>query len=297
MLDRLFVRLIFGLLVGIGVVHLHSSVQAQTDEQPLIDMAPFDVVVLTQAAGGKSVKIATLPQRNYDKRPGDNERLEVVILSHPERKYEVLWRDIEKVNLFERMVYDEAVKKLSEKDFIAAFMNLSFLMQNYPKTPNLEKLRRDFLFQSAAVMFAESRADFSRYFQTMSTLEELFSTAPDYESNSVLAGLSRVTDTLLKHYESKGDMASAKQLLTRLEKTYGDKLQSVVDWKAKLLNMAEQRKSRSDRAHECRQVSRSPLSSHRHGQYLAPDRRRAGDSGRDSSPASDDSRRCYAARE
>lgn len=219
------------------------DLRAQDDGQPLIDMVPFDVIVLTQAAGGKSVKIAPLPLRNYEKRPAETEKLEVVLLSHPERKYEILWRDIDKLNLFERMIYDEAMKKLSEKDFIAAFMNLSFLMQNYPKTPNLEKLRRDFLFQSAAVMFAESRADFSRYFQTMSTLEELHSTAPDYENNTVMAGLSKVTDTLMKHYESKGDMASAKQLLSRLEKAYGEKLQSVVDWKAKLLNMAEQRKA------------------------------------------------------
>lgn len=217
--------------------------QSADDGQPLIDMVPFDVVVLNEAAGGKSVKIACLPKRDYEKRPPDTEKLEVVILTHPERKYEVLWRDIAKVNAFERMIYDEAMKKLGEKDFISAFMNLSFLMQNYPKTPNLEKLRRDFLFQSAAVMFAESRSDFSRYFQTMSTLEELLSTAPDYESNSVLAGLSKVTDTLLKHYESKGDMASAKQLLNRLEKSYGTKLSSVVEWKTKLLNMAEQRKS------------------------------------------------------
>lgn len=218
---------------------------AQNEEQPLIDMAPFDIVVLNQAAGGKSVKIAPLPVRSFEKRPADEEKLQVVILTHPERKYEVMWKDIDKVLLYERMIYDEAMKKLAEKDFIAAFMNLSFLMQNYPKTPNLEKLRRDFLFQSAAAMFAESRTDFSRYFQTMSTLEELASTAPEYEPTSVLAGLSKVTDTLLKHYESKGDMASAKLLLSRLDKAYGEKLQSVVDWKAKLLNMAEQRKAQA----------------------------------------------------
>ncbi len=216
--------------------------RAQSADQPLIDLAPYDTIVLNQAAGGKSVKISPLPVRNYDKRPPDEERLQVVILTHPDRKYEVMWRDIDKIIFFERMIYDEALKKLAEKDFITAFMDLSFLMQNYPKTPNLEKLRRDFLFQSAAAMFAESRSDFSRYFQTMSTLEELHTTAPDYETNSVLAGLSRVTDTLLKHYESKGDMASAKMLLSRLDKTFGDKLQTVVDWKAKLLNMAEQRK-------------------------------------------------------
>ncbi len=129
-------------VVGLG--WLGTSLHAQNDERPLIDTPPFDVVVLTQTAGGKAVKIAPLPQRNYDNRPADTEKLQVVLLSHPERKYEILWRDIEKLNLYERMIYDEAMKKLGEKDFINAFMNLSFLMQNYPKTPNLEKLRRTF---------------------------------------------------------------------------------------------------------------------------------------------------------
>ncbi len=201
--------------------------------------------VLNAAAGGKSVKIAPLAVRSFDRRPADTERLAVVILSHPERKYEVLWKDIERVDFFEVMIYDEANKKLAEKDFISAFMNLSYLMQNYPKTPNLEKLRRDFMFQSAAVQFAESRSDFNRNFQAMATLEELHATAPDYEVNSVLNGLSKVTDSLIRHYQSKGDMASAKQLLDRLSKTYGEKLQSVVEWKNTFLNLAEQRKAQA----------------------------------------------------
>jgi hypothetical protein len=131
-------RFLIGLITLACFMCAPRGAAAQDDGQPLIDMPPFDVIVLTQAAGGKSVKIAPLPQRNYDKRPADTERLQVVLLSHPERKYEILWRDIEKLNLYERMVYDDAMKKLGEKDFIAAFMNLSFLMQNYPKTPNLE---------------------------------------------------------------------------------------------------------------------------------------------------------------
>ncbi len=40
------------------------------------------------------------------------------------------------------------------------------------------------------MMFAESRSDFSRYFQTLSTLEELRNTAPDFEQTSVTQGLS-----------------------------------------------------------------------------------------------------------
>lgn len=215
---------------------------ASGDEVPLIDTPPFDLIVLTVTAGGESVKITPIADRNMAQRPSDSTKLEVVLLSHPDRKYEIAWRDIARIELYERMVYDEALKKLAEKDFISAFMNLSFLMRNYPDTPNLEKLRLDFLFQSAAMMFAESKSEFSRYFQTMSTLEELHSTAPDYEQAKVLMGLSRVTDELLRHYQSKNDMSSAKMLLERLERTYGNSLPSVVTWKNQFLQMAEDRK-------------------------------------------------------
>ena len=101
-------NLILALALVAWLAGLVGRAQAQTDQQPLIDMVPFDVIVLTATAGGQSVKIAPLPQRNYDKRPPDTERLEVVLLSHPERKYEILWRDIEQLNLFERMIYDES---------------------------------------------------------------------------------------------------------------------------------------------------------------------------------------------
>ncbi len=222
---------------------LAQKADAVVDEGiPLIDTPPYDVIVLTEAAGGKSVKIAPIRDRNLTQRPADTVRLEVTLLSHPDRRYEILWRDIARIDLFERMIYDEALKKLSEKDFVTAFMNLSFLMRNYPKTANLEKLRRDFLFQSAAMMFAESRSDFSRYFQTLSTLEELRNTAPDFEQTSVTQGLSRVSDALLRHYQEKGDLSSAKKLLERLEKTYGESLPTIVQWKNQFLQMAEDRK-------------------------------------------------------
>ncbi|MGN6547035.1 MAG: ABC transporter substrate-binding protein [Aureliella sp.] len=212
------------------------------EEVPLIDTPPFDVIVLTAEAGGQRVKVAPVENRDVSQRPSDSTKLQVVLLSHPDRVYQIAWRDIAKLELYEQMVYDEAVIKLAERDFIGAFMNLSFLMRNYPKTPNLEKLRRDFLYQSAAAAFAESKTDFNRYFQTMSTLEELRDSAPEYLESSVTAGLSRVTDTLMRYYKDKGDLASAKKMLERLEAAYGDSLPSVKTWKGEFKQLAEARK-------------------------------------------------------
>ncbi|MGN6136775.1 MAG: ABC transporter substrate-binding protein [Aureliella sp.] len=236
--------LLAAVVLGLGAAGVANAQEAAlpVEETPLIDSPPFDVIVLTEAAGGKRVKISPIADRNMTQRPSDNTKLEVVLLSHPDRRYEIAWRDIARIELFERMIYDEALKKLAEKDFVTAFMDLSFLMTNYPKTPNLEKLRLDFLFQSAAVMFSESKSDFNRYFQTLSTLEELRATAPEFEERSVINGLSRVTDTLLRYYKNEGDLSSAKKLLERMDQQYGDTLPSVATWKAEFKQMAETRK-------------------------------------------------------
>ncbi len=71
---------------------------------------PYDVIVLTEAAG---VNRSRLPDqgRNLTQRPADTVRLEVTLLSHPDRRYEILWRDIARIDLIERMIYDEALKE------------------------------------------------------------------------------------------------------------------------------------------------------------------------------------------
>lgn len=229
-------------LLGMGHTLLHAQDSPEASERPLIDSVPYDLVVLNDTAGGKSVKIAPIAERNMTQRPPDTTKLEVVLLKYPDRRYEVLWRDIKRIELYERMIYDEALRKLAEKDFITAFMDLSFLMQNYPKMPQLETLRREFLFKSAVAMFAESRSDFNRYFQTLATLEELKTTAPDFEEARVASGLSSVIDAILNDYKSKGDLASAKRLLERLDSKYGDSLPSVKRWKDQFFRMAQARK-------------------------------------------------------
>ncbi|MFO1066707.1 MAG: ABC transporter substrate-binding protein, partial [Pirellulales bacterium] len=233
------------LAVLFGVVP-SSAGMAQSDqsigveERPLIDRQPFDLIILTQAAGGHRVPIATLPERAFPQRPTDATKLEVVLLSHLDRRYEITWRDIEKIEFYEQMVYDEALKKMAAKDYIGAFQNLSFLLQNYPQMSELENLRRKFLFQSAATMFGDGKL-----LQTMSTLEELRSSAPNYEANNVINGLSRITDAVIKSYVDKNDLSSALKVLDRLEQQYGDAIPSVKTWRDDLNKRAEMQLARA----------------------------------------------------
>ncbi len=197
------------------------------DDRPLIDQPPFDLIWLKPEAGGASVRVLPipLPGRQVPANPPGSEKLRVVLTRFPEREYEVRWRDIARIDLYEQHIFDEALRKISEKDFIGAFQNLSFLMKNYPRLPRLEELRQQFLLKSAADRFQAGE-----YRQTLSALEELRATAPDYQAATVMKVLSQVADGLLVSYQKQGDLASVETLLERLRKTYGPTLPVVVRW-------------------------------------------------------------------
>ncbi len=209
-------------------------------ESPLIDQQPFDLITLNQATGGASVKVFPLPfpSRQVPASPNPQNKLRVVLVRFPEREYEVLWKDIERVELYEQRIYQEALTKLAAKDFIGAFQNLSYLLKHYPDMPSLEALRQDFLLKSAA-----DRYQAGEYRQTLSALEELRATAPGFQAATVIRVLSQVADGLITAYEKEGDLGSAKQLLTRLRAAYGTSLPVIATWEKKLEAMALTKRS------------------------------------------------------
>ncbi|QDV27357.1 Bacterial extracellular solute-binding protein, family 5 Middle [Aureliella helgolandensis] len=205
-------------------------------EPPLIDQQPFDLITLKPAAGGDSVKVLTLPfpGRVVPSNPKETEKLPVVLVRFQERKYEVLWRDIERVELYEQRIYQQALDAMENKDFIGAFQNLSFLMKNYPGMRQLESLRQEFLFRSAVELYTSGALP-----QTLSALEELKETAPGYRAAAVNGALSRVADSMMGEYLKNGDLSSAKKILKRLNDQYGASLPVVKQWQAKLEAMAQ----------------------------------------------------------
>jgi tetratricopeptide (TPR) repeat protein len=230
------------------LLHLAVQVHAQDDsleisDPPLIDQQPFDLITLKSTAGGGSYKIAPLPLRQVPPRPADTTKLEDLILLKvgEARRYEIYWKDIEKIELYEQRIYEEAVAKLKSGDFVDAFMNLSYLLKNYPNMPNLESLRKEFLYQSAIKMYKSQE-----YRQTLSALEELLQTSPDYQAEKVSGALSNVANSLITAYFEAGELSNAKQLHNRLKITYGDSLPVVKIWDQKLASMAEEKKNQAE---------------------------------------------------
>lgn len=222
------------LCVCSAVLSLSAQDSLERVEPPLIDQQPFDLITLNAANGGSSHKVFPLPfaGRQVPASPNPQDKLRVILVRFPEREYEVLWRDIERIELFEQRILQEALDKVAAKDFIGAFQNLSYLLKHYPQMAGLEKLRQEFLLNSAADRFQAGE-----YQQTLSALEELRATAPGYQAATVLRVLSQVADGLIAKYEEVGDLASVQQMLERLRETYGETLPVVAKWENKLSEM------------------------------------------------------------
>lgn len=231
---------ILSLLLSVGGAgHVAAYQDIQREEPELIDQEPFDLITLTADAGGESEKVFPLPfpGRKVPANPRETDRLDVVLVRFPEREYEVMWRDIEKIELYENRIYKQAVGRMAEKDFIGAFQNLSFLMKKYPRMSGLATLQKEFLLQSALDSFSAT-GDVA---QTLSALEELRKIDRSYRASSVTNGLSRAADRIVQKYQRTGDLTNAKAILSRLSREYGSDLPVVQQWQARLETMARGR--------------------------------------------------------
>lgn len=216
-----------------------SGQEIVVEEAPLIDQEPFDLITLTAEAGGASVKVLPIdfPGRKVPANPAPTQKIEVTLVKYQERRYSIAWKAIEKIELYEQRIYDQASQSMQSKDFALAFQNLSFLMRNFAEMPNLEQLRKDFIFESAKDRYLNGELR-----QTLSALEELRATAPGYQSGAVLTAMSNVASSLVEDYQKRGELGTAKLLLGRLRSQYGPTLKVIEQWEDRLEKMALEKK-------------------------------------------------------
>lgn len=203
---------------------------------PLIDQQPTDWIHLTQEAGGGSFQVMPLklPGRPNISRPESSQRLPVVLKLYPDRRYEIAWKWIDRIDFFEQMVLDDAKQRLADKDFIGAFQSLSFLMRRYPDVPELEDLRQKFLFSSLSASYANNQLE-----QTLSTLEELRQTALNFRTESVAKAINTVVGAMLDRLEQRGDLIAANLLAARIKKQHGA-IEVIQQREARLQRQSEQ---------------------------------------------------------
>jgi tetratricopeptide (TPR) repeat protein len=232
------------ILLGLAVTSTQALAQGTLDKvleeiettSSLLDEEPFDIVTLTKEASGRSVKVAPIdfPNRRVPTNVKEGEKLAVTILLFPTRRYEVAWKDVAKVWLYEQMILERAKNLVSERNYGEAFEHLNFLMVNYPQTPGLSSLRQEFLIESAADLLKQKRLP-----HALAVLEELQKTFPNYQRERVRGLITTVSNDLVQSYFDRKDLATAKSMIARLDKDYKrDPLPVVEKWKDKFLALA-----------------------------------------------------------
>jgi tetratricopeptide (TPR) repeat protein len=245
--------LIMAFLAIVSMVSVSAELWAQADLDKalaeievlgsLMDEEPFDIVTLKPEATGRSVKVAPLEfaDRKIPTGVKETDKLEVTIMFFPTHRYEVAWKDIGRIWLFEQMILARAKKLVDDKNFGEAFEHLNFLFVNYPRTPGLQILRQEFLFKSAEEMSRQNRLP-----HTMAVLEELHRSFPNFQAEKVRGLITDVSGKLIDSYFQKKDLSAARTMINRLAKDYQDNPLPVVEqWRGRFLDLASEYKAKA----------------------------------------------------
>jgi len=202
----------------------------------LLDMAPFDIITLIPSEGGRSVQVnlLELPNRKVPTNPKTTEKLRCVLNLFPGRLYEVAWKDIAKVTLWEDLLLDRAKKHIEERSYAEAFEYLVHLRDNYPQVANISALHQDFLFRTARDMATEGDLP-----HTLAALEELQRKFPAFKTKEVQNAISNVAKKLIDDLFQRDELAVARSMILRLDSEYKGSLPVVSQAKARFAELAE----------------------------------------------------------
>lgn len=216
------------LVIHLAAIALGCLVVATAwGEDRLIDEEPYDLLTVPDGTATKTYKISPvkLPNRRVPENIRPSDKLRVRLLEDDEsRDFEVIWKDVKLLELFENRIRDEADKLASEQKFDAAYDNLAFLLKNYPNTESLDRSLESFWYLSAAAAYRAKRYD-----EALAVLEVLLGANPAYKhsetSPSLMKVLGDITDKLAQRYLDAKDYGSARLFISRIASTYPESKQ------------------------------------------------------------------------
>lgn len=199
----------------------------------LIDQEPWDRLQLDQANDNAVFKLVPLTSRVVPTNPNPAQKLRIRLLDNPDQEYDVEWRFIASLQLYEQMVLDETIQLVESGDSRAAWDNLEFLLKNYPALPGLEKVRQDYLYKDAGRLFQQKKFDVA-----LGVLEELYRLNDEYSTGSARSlsdVLGAVVDQLVAKYMGSEDYLAARRMLDRIEATFGESQKALVARRRQML--------------------------------------------------------------
>ena len=218
-----------GVAAGLLLLLCLAPARAAT---PLYEEDPYDQVVLDAANHHAVLKVKplNLPDRQLPVRHKPDEKLVVHLLDKPDAAYEVAWRSIAKIEVFEQLVLDKAGALVADGKFDEAYDYFKFLEQNRPNTPGLGKAMEEYLYEEAKQSHREQHYD-----ETLALLKELHRRNPQRPGLDKALGVT--TDKLIDRYATAKDYAAARALLRGLAAEYPDH-PVVAQWEQRLKEQA-----------------------------------------------------------
>lgn len=206
-------RLLF-LAVTVGLTFVgRESLRAQEPEAPIEEAAaaplfqetPFDEILLKE---GSSVRVepSSFPERRVPEAPKPSDKLVVRLVDKPGEDYELHWRDIERVRLFEQALLETAQEFATRGQMADAYEYFDYLERNYPKFPGVKDGVERLIYQDAQTF--QRRKD---YEYVLVLLNQLHARNPLYPGLPNALGI--VTESLFSQRVTGQQFAAAQALL------------------------------------------------------------------------------------
>jgi hypothetical protein len=221
---------------AIGQDKADDNPNSNIQELPTIDQDAFDVIYIKKEVGGEKLKVAPLPFPDRTV-PTDQagKKMIIVWLEQPDKKYEISWDDIERIELYEQIIMREIDEMVANKDYAGAFRYIGFLFRYYPNTPNLDDMRKRLLLENGAYLFSQKQ-----YEAALVVMESLYRGDPNYESSKVSTAISRLADFIISDTMGKKDLPRSQRWIRRFETEFPQlDLTGVKKWKTELESMAQ----------------------------------------------------------
>lgn len=219
----------------------------------LYQSEPYDVLTLDKANDNRALKILPLPlpERRLPEPSKRIGKLKIRLFDSRADEYEVPWRSIEQVDLFEELVLREAGEVVqqavaltaadkpaeAQAKYDEAFDYYQWLRRFHPHTAGLKEAIQDYLYLNAGALFRAGRVE-----EAFAILEELYDQNPSYQyqggPQTVLAALERVGERLIGLQVEAHDYRAGRLLVQRLQRAFGTKLPVATQWADKLVALA-----------------------------------------------------------
>ena len=201
-------------------------------ETPLYEEEPYDQITLNAANNNAVIRVESLdlPDGQLPANPKPNDKLVVRLSDAPDKQYEIRWRSIASVELFEDLILARARDLTAAGKFDEAYGYLDFLERNRPNQPGLGEAMEAYLYEEAKQDFREQRYD-----GAVALLRELYRRNPKRQGLS--EALGRITESLVAGYVEKEDYASARAILRSLAAAFPEH-PVVTQWNDRLRDQA-----------------------------------------------------------